>query len=154
MKKILILLIGITAFFACGAHAQGVDSTALLQQVSVPKSVHLHAIRCLGTSSMNSPDRINYINDLIEQGFNTKADTAIITVKVPAGMIVDVFRAASMKPEGIVVEDNKAAETALFPQVQGNSWIMGQLYMVKVNNAGVNAGEKQTIRDFMSKIKP
>lgn len=151
MKKVIILILAFSA--SISSRAQAVDSTAMLQTVTVTKFVHLHAIRCVGTSSMSDTSSINYLNDLIAQGFKTKSDSALITVSVPAGFIVAVFNAASKKPNGVVSDDNKRAEAELYKQVKDNPWIVAQITKTKTEDAMTNHQEKEQVKKYLAGIK-
>lgn len=152
MKKIILFILGIVA--AVSGMAQGVDSTGIVLQITLSKDAHKHAIRCLGVNNMSAPERINYLNDLVDGGFKTKADTAKITVSVPSRLVVDVYRNASRKPEGVVVNDNQTVQNALLPQVYAYKWLLNAILAIKAQNAQENKDEKDRVEEYILQINP
>jgi hypothetical protein len=153
MKKIIFTLLVLASGLVISA--QGIDSSQLLINISLTKDQHKHVIRCLGTNSLSSPERFNYVTDLLKAGFKTKIDTDTISVSVPARLVSDAFREASMRSEGVVLTDNANTQAALLPQVQGsaNRWVRNEILSTKADNAQRNQQEKDAVEQYMQRLK-
>jgi hypothetical protein len=150
MKRICFAL---SLFFISPfAQAQGVDSNLIKINVSLTKEQHKHALRCI-LGSWGTPDGINYVNDLIRGGFKTKSDTAKLTASVTLRLIVNVYRAASSKSEGIVAMDNESVSKALMGQIQGQSWAISQIQEIGRVNAETNKREKDEVEYLMQQLE-
>lgn len=128
MKKILFALFLFASF---AASAQSVDSTKILQTITLAQRYHVYILSNL--SDWGSPETINYINQ-VRSDYDTANMNKPITVTAPSAFIRDAYRQLSYQAEGQATVYNAAINQALGSQIT-NPWLGAAVYEINYQNA-------------------
>jgi hypothetical protein len=120
MKTLLTaLLLFVSTFTFCQTDStHSVDSTRLPTTLSFSKDVHEYIISLI--PDKGNPDKINYFNEVRSQTDSTDTVNHNITVTVPFGMVVEIYKLLGNQREILTTEINASLKQILFTQLMQN----------------------------------